>query len=46
MLGRFKGINWSNKNFWNERAEALNMMVEEYGHMPLRISHVMIYNPY
>ena len=38
----FKGINHSNKGFWPQRQQAMNMMVKEYGHLPLKFTNVLI----
>ena len=38
----FKGISRSNKGFLAQRKQAMNMMVEEYGHLPLKFTNILI----
>ena len=42
IIEDFKGINHSNKRFWPQRQQAMNMMVEEYGHLPLKFTKILI----
>ena len=40
-----ENINDSDKEFWQQRIQAMNMMVEVYGHFPLKTSNIFVYNP-